>query len=282
VTRVIFLQDFFVEQHLGGGELHDAVVIDYLTKRGLLFAKQNTYNITPAYILENTDKFWFISNFVALKNVCKALIAKHCKYLIYEHDYKFLKNRNPINYPEFCAPDTSHKYNFTFYRNAKAVVCLSKFHRSIFDTNLGLPNIDNINCSMWNDEDLDLMKSLNRSPKNDKYAIIESTNPIKKTRETVSYCTKAGIPYELIKSDSHHDFLRILSQYKGLVFQTGHPEPTPRIAVEAKMLNCKFVSQKSLIGVAHEDWFHLSGDDLIDEVRVMRDTACRKLEGIVG
>ena len=275
--KIIFLQDFFVEQNLGGGELHDEVVIKYFEDKGILQEKINTYNVTPEFILQNTDKVWFISNFVALKNVCKALIAKHCTYLIYEHDYKFLRNRNPIVYPDFIAPNDTHKYNFTFYQNARQVVCLSKMHRKIFDDNLGLSNISNLNCSMWMDEDLELMKSLNGIPKNNKFAVIDSTNPIKKTRETVDFCKHRGLPYELIKADNHHDFLRALSQYSGLIFQTGHPEPTPRIAVEAKMLNCRFLSQKHLIGVAHEEWFSLNGDALIEEVRQMREAGCLKL-----
>jgi hypothetical protein len=280
--KVIFLQDFFADQHLGGAELHDDVVAQYFATRGLLHSKINTYNLTPEMVLANTDKAWFISNFVGLKNVCKALLAKHCKYLIYEHDYKFLKNRNPINYPNFLAPDETHKYNFTFYQSAIKIMCLSKMHRRIFDANLGLPNIDNINCSMWSDTDLALLKSLNTVPKKEKFAVIESTNIIKKTAQTVEYCQRAGIPYDLISAPTHTEFLKLLATYTGLVFQTGHPEPTPRVAVEAKMLNCKFLSQKEVIGVAHEDWFPLNGDELIEEVRQMRDSACLKLENILG
>ena len=279
--QVIFLQDFFAHQHLGGAELHDEVVAQYFSSRGLLHSKINTYNLTPEQVLENTDKTWFISNFVALKNVCKALLAKHCKYLIYEHDYKFLKNRNPIEYPNFLAPDNTHKCNFTFYKNALKVVCLSKMHRRIFDDNLGLPNIDNLNCSMWNDEDLDLIKSLNTTPKKPRFAVIQSSNLIKKTAQTANFCDRAELPYDLISAPTHHEFLKILAGYTGLVFQTGHPEPTPRVAVEAKMLNCKFLSQKEVIGVAHEDWFGLNGDELIEEVRTMRDKACLKLEEIL-
>ena len=279
--KIIFLQDFFADQHLGGAELHDQVVMDYFDKNGLLFDRINTYNVTSEYILANTDKSWFISNFVGLKNVCKALIAKYCKYLIYEHDYKFLKNRNPIKYPHFVAPDEGHKCNFTFYQNAVSIMCLSKMHRQIFEDNLGLQNIDNINCSMWNDNDLELLKSLNSTPKKKKFAVIDSPNEIKKTPQTVAFCQKANLPFDLIKAPTHHEFLKILAQYQGLVFQTGHPEPTPRVAVEAKMLNCKFLSQKEVIGVAHEDWFHLNGDELIEEVRTMRDVACKKLEGLL-
>ena len=36
---------------------------------------------------------------------------------------------------------------------------------------------------------------------------------------------------------------------------TGHPEPTPRIAVEAKLMGVKLMAPKKLIGVAHEYWW---------------------------
>ena len=72
--------------------------------------------------------------------------------------------------------------------------------------------------------------------------------------------------------------LKLLSQYETLVFMTGHPEPTPRVAIEAKMLNCSLITQKHLIGVSYEDYFHLTGNDMIEEVRSMRDSALKQLE----
>ena len=58
---------------------------------------------------------------------------------------------------------------------------------------------------------------------------------------------------------------------------TGHPEPTPRVAIECKMLGLKFISQKKLISVAHEDYFHLEQKEMIEKVREMRDENCNKI-----
>jgi hypothetical protein len=63
---------------------------------------------------------------------------------------------------------------------------------------------------------------------------------------------------------------------------TGHPEPTPRVAIEAKMLNCKFITQRNLIGVAQEDYFHLTGSDMIDKIKSLRDEALAKIEGWIN
>ena len=275
---VIFLADFFANQHTGGAELHDDVVLKYFNDSDRLFSKVNTANLTEEYIENNTDKIWFISNFVGLKNIHKAILAKKCKYFLYEHDYKFIDVRNPIFFEDFVVPQKNF-VNLNFYQAAKKIICLSKMHRSIFDKNLKMDNIVNINCSMWHNNNLELFERLQNQEKNNKFAVIDSSNKIKKTKESVEFCKKNNIEYDLISSQNYIEFINLLSKYQGLVFMTGHPEPTPRVAIEAKMLNMKFISQKDLIGVAHEEYFSLNGQDLISEVKKMRDEALEKIIG---
>ena len=73
----------------------------------------------------------------------------------------------------------------------------------------------------------------------------------------------------MISSPDYKEFLAKLSEYRGVVILPGHPEPTPRVAVEAKMLNCEVYSNPVTLGVAHEEWFKLSGDELIEEVKTI-------------
>ena len=275
-NKVIFLQDFFIEHLLGGAELHDDVVVKHFEKIGILYEKRRSIDVTIQYLKQNKDKVWFISNFSQLSNIAKAYLAKECSYIIYEHDYKFVDSRNPVKFKDFVVPQ-ENKVNINFYRNAHKIVCLSKFHREIFDKNLNFTNIVNINCSMWSDKDLDMFRRLASTDKNERYAVIRSPNPIKKTQEAVNFCEAKGLPYDLISSPNYSEFIKMLSKYKGLVFMTGHPEPTPRVAIEAKMLNCKFVSSKTLIGVAHEEYFSLTGEEMINCVAEMRDVALSKL-----
>ena len=279
--KIIFLADFFVEDTLGGAELHDDVVLNHFKSLNLLDSKIRCQQLNKDFILANRDKVWFVGNFATLSNYHRALLANNCEYILYEHDYKFLKNRNPIAFENFIAPKKLLT-NFNFYNCAKKVVCLSKFHREIFEKNLEFKNIENINCSMWSDEDLDYFLTINGQEKNGKYAIIDSTNPIKKTKETVAFCEKAKIDYDLIKGFNYKEFMGTLGKYTGLVFYTGHPEPTPRVAIEAKMLNCKFISDKNYIGVAHEDYFHLKGNEMVAKVRKLRNQALKLLVSIVN
>tara|TARA_R100001510_G_C7642100_1_gene199684 strand:- start:848 stop:1711 length:864 start_codon:yes stop_codon:yes gene_type:complete len=276
---IIFIADFLAnDPQRGGAELHDKIVIEYFKSTGTLHEVKRSTEITIDYVKANKEKFWFISNFVFLSNHVKAYLSKHCQYVIYEHDYKFCKERNPIKYKDFKVPESS-KINVNFFRAAKKVICLSKLHYDIFDRNLDISNLVSIKCSMWSDEDLEYMKTLQDTPKKAGLcAIINSTNPIKKTPEAISFCDATGLEYELIQSPDHREFLKLLSQYEKLVFMTGHPEPTPRVAIEAKMLNCTLMTQKHLIGVSYEDYFHLTGDAMIEKVRTMRDEALEQLE----
>jgi hypothetical protein len=278
MKKVIFLADMFASDHTGGAELHDDVVISYFRKKGILHDLLRCGEITRDYIDKNLDKVWFISNFASLDPVYMAYLMENTNYFIYEHDYKFVDVRNPISFRDFQIP-AERIINVNFYRNAKKIICLSRLHREIFYKNLKLDNIDNINCSMWHDTDLEIFEKFQNKNKKNKFAIIESSNPIKKTQESIDFCEKNKIEFDLISSKNYLNFIEKLSDYSGLVFMTGHPEPTPRVAIEAKMLNMKFISQKHLIGVAHEDYFHLTGQEMINEVRKMRDEALVKIGG---
>lgn len=276
MKKVIFLADMFASDHTGGAELHDDVVISDFKKKGVLYEAVRCREIDQKYIMKNLDKVWFISNFASLSLDNLLILMQNSSYVIYEHDYKFIDIRNPISFKNFQVPK-GKIVNVNFYRNAKKVICLSKMHKEIFDKNLNLNNIVNINCSMWHDSDLKFFEELQSVQKKNKFAVIESANPIKKTKQSVEFCIKNDIPFDLISSKDYMTFIKKLSEYKGLVFMTGHPEPTPRVAIEAKMLNMKFVSQKDLIGVAHEDYFHLTGKDMINEVKKMRNEALIKI-----
>ena len=158
---VIFLADFFIEDFTGGAELHDDVVISHLASEGVLHSKVHCRDATLKFLEENRDKTFMVGNFCTLPFESLVYLAGNCKYVLYEHDYKFIDIRNPIRFPNFIAP-RKNIVNINFYKNAQKVICLSKMHRKIFDDNLGLDNIVNTNCSMWTDDSLNYMTELQR------------------------------------------------------------------------------------------------------------------------
>ena len=280
VIADLFLEDFAKYKSTpGGAELHDDIVIRHFRSLGILDECIRSYDVDSDYLLSKSDNVFFIGNFGVLGSEAKATLYNHCKYVIYEHDYKFLKNRNPIDYPNFVAPKWQLT-NINFLRGASKIITLSKLHRKIWEDNVSLDNITNTHCSMWSDWHLDLLSRYAEKPKSKKCAIVGSEQRnahIKKTQDAIDFCRKSNIEYEIIGSTNYETFLDKLSEFEMLVFMTGHPEPTPRLVMEAKMMNCKVIAQKHLIGVAHEDYFHMNGQELIEEVRNLRENALKNI-----
>jgi len=279
-NKIIFVSDFFKEDIVGGAEINDDTVATFFKNNELLHSKLHSHKLTPAFILENLDKHYFISNFVNLSTTSKALLFNKCSYVLYEHDYKFAKCRNPIFFADFKVPP-HEMTNLNFFNKAKRLVCLSKLHKDIFELNTDIKNIENIKCSLFSDKQLELLAKLNKKEKTRSCAVIKSQDPRKRTHDAVQFCINNNLDYELISAKDNEEFFRILSEFKNLVFIAGHPEPTPRVIVEAKMLNINVISQKKLIGVAYEDWFKLNGDELIEEVRKMREDAFELFEKLI-
>lgn len=288
MRKIIIISDLFkkdyesANQPIGGAELNDDVLFSHLESKGIVKCKihSNEFDCYEMinFIKSNKDCVYLISNFANLHFRVSAYLLDNCKYFIYEHDYKFHKYRNPINFNKFIAPK-NQIINFNFFKNAKKVICLSKLHYDIFYENLGLTNLHNTTCSLWSQEILDYIEELSTTTKNEKIAIVDSDNPIKRKNECVKYCIENDLEFDLIKSSNYKEFLKKLSEYRAVVLLPGHPEPTPRVAVEAKMLNCKIYSNPLSLGVAYEKWFALNGGDLIKEVKKIRDTALEYITG---
>ena len=123
MKEIIFIADFFRDQLLGGAESNDNVLLEYLSQHYTM-AKVPSTAATPSLIANNE---WFIiSNFIGLSEDSKKALANK-KYIIYEHDHKYLNTRDPSVFPNFTAPN-SHIINKKFYEKAHAVVVLSLIH----------------------------------------------------------------------------------------------------------------------------------------------------------
>ena len=266
MKKIIFIADYFYKDITGGAELNDYSLIHRLESEGYSVKKINCEDININFLSENINGKFIIANFIKLTKDCIEYISNNLNYVIYEHDHKYLKSRNPINYPNFIAPPEEIT-NLSFYKNARSVICLTELAVEVIKSNTSLENISKIGSSIWTDEDLDFIKSIITNDKKNKFAVMDSDNPIKKKNKCIKYCIANNLKYELIRDRDNRKFLHKLSKYAGLVFMTGHLETCCRIVVEAKMMNCRVITQKKLIGAASEDWFSLNGEELIEKIR---------------
>lgn len=253
------------DEILGGGELNDEELCNQISSK---------YNIQKIKCMKATlgdidNKKIIVSNFITLNKKLKDFITKNLNYVIYEHDHKYVKNRNPGVYKDFIIPK-SEIVNYEFYKNAKAIFCQSSFHKNIVHKNLHLNNIINLSGNIWSSNKLDLIFSLSNEKKADKFSILKSSNWHKNTQDTVFYCNKKSYDYELIEPNNYTSFLTSLSKNTKFIFLPKTPETLSRVVVEAKMMNVKVVTNK-FVGATYEDWYSLSGKELIDFMNLKRE-----------
>ena len=104
-----------------------------------------------------------IGNFVTLPKRYKEKLRGK-EYIIYEHDHKYLKIRNPAVYENFKAPEQDIVVYF-FYKNARRVFCQSKFHKEIVEKNLNLNNVVSLGGNLWSEQSLSKMREICKKPK---------------------------------------------------------------------------------------------------------------------
>lgn len=267
MKKLFFIADFFRDNLLGGAECNDLVLINYLEKMGYEIQKIVTGTEDEKYIPKiNKEDRIIVSNFARLSQESKNLLIDNYRYIIYEHDHKYLRSRDPSKFVNFLAPQ-EEIINRSFYKKAHAVFVLSKVCKRIMQANVGNDNIINIGTSLWSDEKLDLIEKLSTSKKENQYGILLSNNPLKGTLESMQWCKDRGIKFTSISSKDENEFLKNLSKVEKLVYCPQVLESFCRVTAEAKMLNCKLVTKDNLLGFASEEIYDLSGADLINAIR---------------
>jgi|15BtaG_2_1085339.scaffolds.fasta_scaffold00035_39 hypothetical protein len=269
----VFISDFYKSDlnNKGGAENNDSVLLSSLRTRGVEVEEVYCQDATPSFIEKNKNKKFIISNFIKLTEESKHSL-KDKFYLIYEHDHKYLKTRDPSKYANFLAPP-DHTLNNEFYKNAASVVCLSKIQAECVKNNLKITNVDNIGCSLWSKEKLDFISSISTTEKQKDYCIVNSRNVVKGTKQAVSFCQRSDYEFDFIESSIEEEFLKKMASYQTLVYIPTVLESLCRLVVEAKMLNCGVITKIQMLGAASEEWWSLNGEPLISAIRQKNEDA---------
>jgi len=269
MNRAIFVADFFANEVPGGGELNNQELVEILRERGSHVLEVKSGRLTPEFISECSKEVKFIvANFVMLSEESKKMLENDREYIIYEHDHKYVRSRNPADYNNFIAPK-SEIINFSFYKNAKAVLCQSRFHADIVKSNLNLDNIISLGGNLWSEDSLETMLNMSKVDKNPTCAIMNSSNWHKNTSDAIKLCDAKKWKYDIIPTCGYMQFLLRLGKSEKFVFLPRTPETLSRIVVEARMMGLSVITN-NLIGATSEEWFSLKGEELIEVIRNKR------------
>ena len=264
--KVLLISDEpYSEMNNGGAESNNNEIIKILNSSGIQcdFLLTNDFNNTLGLVQEYD--LYIISNFYFISEQAKQFLYSK-KYIITEHDYKFVRERNPCFFPNLTVPPDRIIHE-DFYKNAKFVLVQSGFQKDVFNRSIKLDNIINFSGNLWSEKTLDLILSLSKTPKNGKAAILgEDDYGIKGRDVSIEFCKKVHLKYELLPKTDHHSFLKNLSRYSTYVFFPRSPETLSRVCIEARLMGLSVITTDYTAAV-HESFFDYEPDKMIEYIK---------------
>ena len=230
----------------------------------------------------DSENFYIISN-ISLMNPTLVREIPKLNYIIIENDYKICDSRHPWRYPNSIVPK-NQRINYDIYKNAKAVFVQTTDHLNVYKSNQVEGNFINLNCSIWSDEDLEMLNNflVNKPTKNGKTAVYYTNNWIKNSEGAIKYCDDNGLTPELIENNPNRkDFLDKLSSCSQLVFLPIARETFCRLVVEAKCMGVEVITTKNY-GASLETWFDMNGADMLKFLRFKTDKNIKIIEKYIN
>jgi hypothetical protein len=256
---IIFVADMFAEQYEGGAELTtEAIISDGL------FPCNKINSQTPGLlqIMEaHKEAFWIFGNFDSVPSECLIYAIKNLNYSVLEYDYKYCNFRSPgkhilIEGKCNCHSSQQGKLVSLFLHRAKALWWMS--HEQKKKYHVLFPFLKKTNnrvlSSVFSQEKLDFIQTLDTSQKNDKYLILNSSSWIKGVEDAIDYADKNNLNYELVWGLEHKELLKELAKSKGIIFFPRAGDTCPRMTIEAKLLDCELILNTN-VQHKNEEWF---------------------------
>jgi len=272
--NIVYVSDFKLDDGVvGGSEFIDRTVVDLL---GCEFQYSGDIE---AFDPRN---FYVISNLSRLKSLAILESLYRCRYIVIEHDYKFVIHRHPWRFKD-CIVPPEQIINREFYKKSELTFVQSGYHLDVFRRNGIEGRFYNSQCGIWSKrETLALTEAaLVRNVRSGAFAIVESDNWIKNTKGAVEFCKRQKLDYELIADKDWKLFLSKLSSYSGLVFFPLAGETLCRLVVEARCLGLNVITNPTY-GATLEEWYEKKSHDLINYLSQRTKTTLKVMGNALG
>jgi len=281
---VVFVSDLFVKDYVGGGELSTQSLIETCL---LPVAQVNSRFLTLEIMKQHKDAFWVFGNFSELKLECLVYAIKNLNYSVLEYDYKFCRYRSPEKHVTEegacdCENGPMAKATTMFLMHAKAMWWMSHNQmQKYLDKFEFLKKANNrVLSSIFCEQTLNYITSLEYSKKNNKYLILNSNSWIKGTNDAVLYAKQNDLEYELVWGLEYKELLQKLAVSKGIIFLPKGGDTCPRFTIEAKLLDCDLILNDN---VQHrdEEWF-ATRENCLEYMRDRPETFWDQVEEVWG
>ncbi len=289
-TQVVFVSDLFAADYEGGAELTSEALLNSKTAPESFF-RMHSSSLTVDILEKNKDKTWIIANFTQCDiSVLNYLPISGITYYVIEYDYKYCVYRSEVMHKmqtnsECDCPTRPHgNVVEVLHKNATNVFWMSRAQKEHFHSRLpGLIEEESatphniVLGSVFKDEDLDFLISLREERKTSKklpieiWAVQNSQNWIKGTKETKAWCDANGKIARLIGNMPYKEFMKTLATCHGLAFRPLDKDTCPRVVIEAKIIGIDLALNDN---VQHKDeeWFkETTSEQIVEYLRTRAD-----------
>jgi hypothetical protein len=260
--KIIFVQDFFLSDLVGGAELS----MDALHRSApVLFAVVRSSQLTQELMETHRNCHWVFGNFAHLNPaLIQYFSVSKISYSVFEHDYKFCRWRSVERHLTegqeecHCESEPWGKLIERFYLGAKQVwFCSQRHMQRYFDR---FPSLKAANCEVLSavfgeeffTKIVPLIQSLS-SRKKTGWLTLDSDSWIKGTDDAKEWLEENGKSYSLIKGLTPDQVLEAMANSEGFVCLPRGADVSNRMVTEAKLLGCQVVSNENVQHVG-EEW----------------------------
>lgn len=281
-AQVVFVSDLFESDYAGGAELTSEALL-LADSAPQHFFRVHSHSLTVEMLEKNREKKWIIANFTQCDvSVLKFLPSSGIDYTLIEYDYKMCVYRSEVMHKmqtgkECDCPESNHGPIIELlHKNARNIFWMSENQRNHFHSRMpalkGQEDKNIILSSVFKEKDLSLLLALGQNRKYAKklpidfWAVQNSQNWIKGTKETMEACNKEGKATRLLGNMPYPEFLKTLSTCHGLVFRPLDKDTCPRVVIEAKIIGLD-LSLNDNVQHKDEPWFQGTPEEVVAYLR---------------
>lgn len=268
-AEIVFVSDLFIEDYAGGAEMTTEAIIQ---ASPFSVFKLHTKDVNMKTLEAGVGKFWIFGNYASLDLNLIPTIVSNIRYSILEYDYKYCKYRSPEKHKASeniecnCHQEPRGKMISAFMHGSRSLWWMSEKQRDLyFNMFPFLRERSNIVLSSVFDDNffakVALLREQNKENRDEKFVIIGSNSWIKGVEDSIAFCEKNSLEYEVIWNKTYSEVLEKLSVSKGMVFLPRGGDTCPRTVIEAKLLGCSLILNEN---VQHKDELWFSNSKMID------------------
>jgi hypothetical protein len=203
-TEVIFVQDFFAKELVGGAELTSDAIIKACPKP--LF-QLHSQSLTETMLRKHRNKLWILANVSGVDPYLLGLLkVLQVSYFCLEYDYKWCsyRSRQLHRMKEGvdcnCMEKAHGAFHKEYFGDATYIFFMSQLQQEhcISDCGEDLRGKSSVLSSVWSKEDLSVFRSLRETLKNKVWAVLSGASWIKNQQATEKYCEYNGFPTNLL------------------------------------------------------------------------------------